>query len=181
VGFAPALPALISIVMTHDTNLIASLREHVKTKPNEILYRYIKDVTQEPLTLTYAEVDYQARAIAATLLQICKKGDRALMLYPSGLDFINAFLGCLYAGVIAVPAYPPRRNQKMARLKSIISDADVAIVLTTQKNALTAKALFRDDKMLCHLPWQESDGDNLLKPTTIDPTINAEDITSYRL
>lgn len=162
--------------MTNDTNLITLLCEHVKTKPNEILYRYIKDIAQEPLTLTYAEVELKARAIATTLLQTGQKGERALMLYPSGLEFISAFLGCLYAGVIAVPVYPPRKNQKIERLKSIINNAEVAIVLTTQKNALTAKALFKDDEMLCGLPWLETDGDQLLKPTAIDTKINPDDI-----
>ena len=54
-----------------------------------------------------------------------------LLLYPSGLEFVTAFFGCLYAGVIAVPVYPPRRNHKLSRLLSIANDARAKLALTT--------------------------------------------------
>jgi len=52
-------------------------------------------------------------------------------MYPSGLEFITAFFGCLYAGVIAVPVYPPRRNQKLSRLLSIVNDSQAKLALTS--------------------------------------------------
>lgn len=73
----------------------------------------------------------QVRTIAAYLQNLQTQGERALLLYPPGLEFITAFFGCLYASVIAVPAYPPRRNKKLSRLQAIVSDANVQIVLTT--------------------------------------------------
>ncbi|MEM1172996.1 MAG: AMP-binding protein [Cyanobacteria bacterium P01_H01_bin.35] len=66
----------------------------------------------EEVTLTYQELDKKARAIAAMLQSIKAKGERALLLYQPGLEFIEAFFGCLYAGVIAVPVYPPRGQGK---------------------------------------------------------------------
>ena len=54
------------------------------------------------------------------------------MLYPSGLEFITAFFGCLYARVVAVPAYPPRRNQKMSRLQALVIEAQAQVALTTE-------------------------------------------------
>ena len=57
-------------------------------------------------------------------------GGRALLLYPPGLEFIVAFFGCLYAGVVAVPAYLPRPNRPMTRLRSIVEDARPSVVLT---------------------------------------------------
>src|SRR6185295_4748861 len=77
-----------------------------------------------------------------------RQGDRALLLYPPGLDFIRAFMGCLYAGVVAVPAYPPRRNRSIERLKSIALDATHAIALTTRP---VAENLERSDSGL-HIP-----------------------------
>ncbi|MFK0734780.1 MAG: beta-ketoacyl synthase N-terminal-like domain-containing protein, partial [Gloeotrichia echinulata HAB0833] len=83
----------------------------------------------ESATMTYGELDKQARAIASHLQSM--RGKRALLLYPSGLEFITAFFGCLYAGVIAVPVYPPRQNQKLSRLLSIVNDAQAKVALTT--------------------------------------------------
>ncbi len=65
------------------------------------------------------------------LAAITSPGDRVLLLYPSSLEFPCAFLGCLYAGVIAVPAYPPRRNRSLNRLQAIIADAGARVALTT--------------------------------------------------
>ncbi|MEO1693572.1 MAG: AMP-binding protein, partial [Cyanobacteria bacterium J06631_6] len=59
-------------------------------------------------------------------------GERALLLYPPGLEFIAAFLGCLYAGVIAVPVYPPRKGQGLFKLQSIAADSQAEIILTSQ-------------------------------------------------
>jgi acyl-CoA synthetase (AMP-forming)/AMP-acid ligase II len=59
------------------------------------------------------------------------QGERALLLYPSGLEFIAAFFGCLYAGVIAVPVNLPRQNQKLSRLLSVVNDAQAKVALTT--------------------------------------------------
>jgi len=85
-------------------------------------------------SLTYAEVDARASAIGAALSGRVAPGERALLLYPPGLDFVAAFLGCLHAGVVAVPAYPPdptRLARSVPRLRAIARDADVRCVLTT--------------------------------------------------
>src|SRR6478736_1891038 len=81
--------------------------------------------------LSYAELDQAARRIALLLRAHTQPGDRVLLLYPSGLEFVTAFFGCLYAGVVAVPAYPPRANESAHRLRAIIADAGAQIALTT--------------------------------------------------
>mgnify|MGYP001551991968 CR=1 FL=1 len=80
--------------------------------------------------MTYGELDARARAIAARLQTIAAAGDGALLLYPPGLEFLSAFFGCLYAGVIAVPSYPPKRNRPDNRLQAIATDAGAKLVLT---------------------------------------------------
>ena len=147
--------------MTHYRTIIERLQELAKERPDEIVYRYIEDEKNPPITLTYAEVDREARKIASSLLKNCRPGDRALMLYPAGLEFVTAFYGCLYAGLVAVPAYPPRKNQKITRLKSIISDADAAVVMTSVKAAQVSKPLFDADETLTALQWLESDSPSL--------------------
>ncbi|MEO1378425.1 MAG: fatty acyl-AMP ligase, partial [Cyanobacteria bacterium J06635_10] len=119
---------MIYLDPTYSTLLkILSLRaQHQSDKQ---AYIFLQDGETESASLTYGELDKQARVIAAYLQSF--KGERALLLYPSGLEFITAFFGCLYAGVIAVPVYPPRRNQKLSRLLSIVNDAQPVAALTT--------------------------------------------------
>jgi acyl-CoA synthetase (AMP-forming)/AMP-acid ligase II len=96
------------------------------------VYTFLADGEGEDAFLTYGELDQRARSLAAMLQGISVPGDRALLLYPPGLDFIIAFMGCLYAGVIAVPAYPPRLNRNVLRLQAIVADARATLALTTQ-------------------------------------------------
>ena len=56
-----------------------------------------------------------------------------MLLYPAGLEFIAAFFGCLYAGVIAVPVYPPRRTRSLSRIQAIADDAEARVALTTEQ------------------------------------------------
>jgi acyl-CoA synthetase (AMP-forming)/AMP-acid ligase II len=74
----------------------------------------------------------QAQAIGAWLASSGMTGKRVLLLYPSGLDFIAAFMGCLYGGAIAVPAYPPRKNRSVERIEAIAADSKAAAALTTR-------------------------------------------------
>ncbi|NER24036.1 MAG: SDR family NAD(P)-dependent oxidoreductase [Symploca sp. SIO1C2] len=98
-------------------------------QPDKQAYIFLQNGETELGSLTYGELDRQARAIASHLQQW--QGERALLLYPSGLEFISAFFGCLYAGIVAVPVYPPRRNQKLSRLLNIVRDSQAKIALTT--------------------------------------------------
>ncbi len=90
--------------------------------------------------LTYRELDRRARAIAAQLLRTAAPGDRAVLLFPPGLDFVAAFFGCLYSGVIAVPAYPPSFRKDLSRLRAILGDADPRVVLAPAETVAKAEA-----------------------------------------
>src|SRR5262245_29639528 len=101
-------------------------------------YYFLRDGIAPDGSLTYAALDKHARAIAGFLQSHARFGDRVLLLYPPGLHFVRAFLGCLYAGVLAVPAPPLdplRTKQSLARLKGIANDAQVTCVLTTAEIA----------------------------------------------
>jgi thioester reductase-like protein len=107
------------------------LTRRADRQPDQIAYQFLQDGEIIFSTLTYQQLEQQARAIAATLQTLTQPGDRVLLLYPSGLEFIAAFFGCLYAGVIAVPTYPPRPNQSMVRLEAIVKDTQAFLALTT--------------------------------------------------
>src|SRR5262249_33981649 len=95
----------------------------------------------EERRITYADLDRDARAIAARLLASCRSGDRALLVYPPGLEFVSALFGCFYAGVVAVPAYPPRHDTHVPRVAAIMADAGTSTVLTTAKTLASLRSL----------------------------------------
>jgi amino acid adenylation domain-containing protein/non-ribosomal peptide synthase protein (TIGR01720 family) len=103
-------------------------------------YVFLADGEIENGRLTFADLDRRARAIAARLQTLGMVGERAVLLYPPGLEYIEAFFGCLYAGAIAVPAYPPTR-QHLPRLQAVMRDAAPAAIMTTAELA----AKFRDE------------------------------------
>ncbi|HWA08530.1 MAG TPA: type I polyketide synthase [Opitutaceae bacterium] len=110
--------------------LLALLRERARTEPDRQAYLFLADGETESARLTCGELDARARAVGARLQAVAAAGDRALLLYPPGLEFLSAFFGCLYAGVIAVPSYPPKRNRPDPRLQAIATDAGAKLVLT---------------------------------------------------
>ncbi|MDZ7286762.1 MAG: amino acid adenylation domain-containing protein [candidate division KSB1 bacterium] len=114
--------------------MVELLRQRALHQAEERIYTFLEDGDEQASHLTYAELDRRARAIAGLLQSLTKPGERALLLYPPGLDYIAGFMGCLYAGIIAVPAYPPdpsRLNRSLPRLQAIVEDAQPAVVLTT--------------------------------------------------
>jgi acyl-CoA synthetase (AMP-forming)/AMP-acid ligase II len=112
-------------------NLLSILDQRVSQTPERLAYIFLKDRENQAQTITYQQLSQISQRIAAKLQSLIPPGARALLLYPQGLEFITAFLGCLSAGIIAVPAYPPKRNQKMSRLIAIIEDCQPQIILTT--------------------------------------------------
>lgn len=116
----------------YEFSTLAHLLEYRATyQPDKLAYHFLDNGETEGKTLTYQQLAQKAKAIASKLKSLNAAGQRALLLYSPGLDFISAFFGCLYAGVIAVPVYPPRRNQSLERLEAIIKDSQAAIALTT--------------------------------------------------
>src|SRR5579864_2200143 len=105
----------------HETNLSAStipamLRWRAWHDPLREAYTFLLDGEAKKVHMTYADLDQEARRIAALLQDCTPVGGRVLLLYPPGLEYIAALFGCFYAGVVAVPAYPPRLNQSLKRI-----------------------------------------------------------------
>lgn len=131
--------------------LVEVLRNRAIAQPNQTAYTFLIDGETEEISLTYHELDQKAQAIAALLQSMKAKGERAILMYPPGLEFIAAFFGCLYAGVITVPVYPPRRNQRMQRLQVIAADAQVRFALTTTSVLTNVKHRFLEEPELAAL------------------------------
>ena len=141
-------------------NLVEILRRRAQEHPDKVAYIFLEDGEKREDPLTYGELDRRARAIAAQLEKDGLAGERALLLYPPGLDFIGAFFGCIYAGVIAVPAYPPdpnRIDRTLPRVQSIVDDCDAKVVLTTSNLKAMAQFVFPNSNILKDLTWYGSD------------------------
>lgn len=112
------------------SNLVEILRYWARVTPDAPAYYFTDGEDGQDLRITFSELDQAARAVAVTILEQAKSGDCGLLLYPPCLEFVIGLFGCLYAGCAAVPAFPPRRNRKGARLSGIAEDCRATFALT---------------------------------------------------
>src|SRR4051794_9546550 len=120
-----------------ETSLIGVLAGWVRRQPDSPALTYLADGESDERTVSYAALLRNARAIAAELRRSLSLGDRALLLSPPGLEFVEAFLGCLAARVNAVPAYPPgpaRRERHEARLAALVRSCRPGAILTVERH-----------------------------------------------
>ncbi|HEY8981037.1 MAG TPA: aminotransferase class I/II-fold pyridoxal phosphate-dependent enzyme [Streptomyces sp.] len=130
----------------HPQTVAAILRGHLEQRPDSLAFRFLTGTggaggEADAASVSYRELDQRVRAVAALLQHQGVAGKPVLLLLPPGLDYIAGFLGCLYAGAVAVPAYPPdtmRFGHTMPRLASIARDSQATHALTTQEFALFA-------------------------------------------
>jgi 8-amino-7-oxononanoate synthase len=165
-GFA-GRPLEVKAVQFHEipgsyfgcSNFVDLLRFRADHQGDDRAFIYLVDGESEERHITYAELDRQARAIGAWLqaMGLGMGGERALLLYPAGIDFIAAYFGCLYGGVVAVPAYPPRRNRRMTRIESIADDCEAKVVLCTANVLDHAQSVLDETPMLAGLHWAATD------------------------
>lgn len=149
VEHAAALPTLVDI-----------LQQRAAQEPDRVVYTFLHEGEKPTATLTCRQLDASARAIAAYLRRVAPAGGRALLLYPAGLDFICAFLGCLYAGVIAVPAPllgTLTVKNSLTRLQSIVDDAQASAVLAPGHIVAQLEAAVQELPALAAVPWLATD------------------------
>ena len=142
------------------TTLVDVLRERAHLSPERSTYVFLRDGEREESRLVNREIDRRARAIAAVLQRLSARGERALLLYPTSPDFVATFFGCLYAGVIAVPAPAPgpgRLARDLPRLQAIVHDAQPQLVLTTSRVLRLLTTLADTAPALTALRWLVTD------------------------
>lgn len=143
--------------LLHPATLTDLLRSRAEHQPDRLAYTFLKDGETDEVRLTYSELDRQARAIGAQLQHLGATGERVLLLYPSGLEYVAAFFGCLYAGAVAVPAYPPRFNRTLERIEAIVADAQASTALTTTGLLAKTNHWFVQAPDLATLHWLATD------------------------
>lgn len=134
-----------------ETHLVDRLRYCCAVKPDQVAFYFIDN--GEEATLTYQQLDRRARSIAHQLMDAGMQGGRALLLYPPGLEFVSSFFGCLYAGAVAVPAFPPRLNRNLKRIQTISNDAEASIVLTVEQVIDRTQSVLSATPHLKKLDW----------------------------
>ncbi|HYO57388.1 non-ribosomal peptide synthetase, partial [Archangium sp.] len=123
------------------------------------IYTFLEDSPGKESILTYAGLDARARRIA-TRLAPRATGQRVMLLYPPGTEYIAGFFGCIHAGAVAVPAYPPeptRLERTLPRLRAIIRDAQATVVLTNSAILSLAESIFELAPELRELQWVATD------------------------
>ncbi len=139
------------------STVVDVLRWRSSIQAQQIAFTFLADGETTEATQTYQELDKCSRAIASQLQALKLTGERALLLYPPGLDYLAAFFGCLYAGVVAVPAYPPRNQRNTPRILAILQDAQAAIILTTSGILSQVQTLLSDKFDIHNLHWLTTD------------------------
>lgn len=131
------------------STLVDVLQLRARAQERDLAYVFLADGRHRVSSIRYGELDRAARRIAVALGETAGVGDRALLLYPPGLDFISAFFGCLYAGVIAVPLYPPQGRHGEDRFAGVLADARPSALLTPSAFLSTT------EKLLARLPGHD--------------------------
>ncbi len=139
-GRLPTLPIAEASAATRRT-IADEVALHATKTPHKTAFDFCGDGENPSASFTFAELDARATRLASELQSRNLVSERALLLYPAGLDYIVALLACWRAGVVAVPAFPPHRNRHSARIAAIIADATPAAMLTTANLASAAQQL----------------------------------------
>ncbi|GHO54366.1 type I polyketide synthase [Ktedonobacter robiniae] len=150
----------ISISTLDIANWVDLLQWRVEHQPEQRVYSFLADGENEKGHFTHADLDLYARTIGSLLQSHAASGARALLIYPSGLEFIAAFFGCLYSGIIAVPVYPPsatRSDRTLFKFRAIAQNVQPAVILTTTALSARVQGLLDQSPELQHIPVISTD------------------------
>ena len=156
--------------------LVDLLRMRAEESGERVVYRFLPGENKAEQRITYGELDHRARALAATIRESARPGERALLLIPPGLDYIAAYFGCLYAGVMAVPAYPPNPRRPDPRIPRIAADCDPRVALTTAALLERLDQWRGGDERLAALRWIAADTVNTAAPASSDVRVRPDDV-----
>jgi thioester reductase-like protein len=148
-------------------HLVDLLQHRVRVQGDAAAYTFLDEGEREAGTLTWAGLDRRARALAVRLRESAAVGDRVLLLHPPGLEYLVGFFGCLMAGVVSVPAFPPRRGRHDARVAGMAADSGATLALCPRAMADGWSDLVADTAALAAITPLATDDD--LAPGATDP------------
>lgn len=148
-------------MLNRDLSLVDVLSRRAVSQGAQELYRFCRTPEAEPEVLSYRQLDRSARVVAQRIRAQVPLGGRVLLLCDFGPGFPIAFFACLYAGVTAIPAYPPGANRSLSaveRVRHIVADASPHLVITSER---LDEAILSREPGLAALPCISLDNDEL--------------------
>lgn len=145
--------------MSSPATLLEALRRYADERSRQVAYRFLVDgeVDGSAIEWTFEQLYAEVRSVAAAVRDRMPAGSRCLLLFPSGPDFIAGFLGCLWAGVVAVPAYLPDSEQAqpraLRRMLGVLRDCGASGVLTAPDDAGLSRLAADLDPAFADLAW----------------------------
>jgi acyl-CoA synthetase (AMP-forming)/AMP-acid ligase II len=133
------------------SSLVKLLAQHATSQPDQRAYVFLSDRGEEEAAITFRELHDAALATASRLAEIARPGDRAILVFPPGLEFIIAFFACQVARVIAVPMMVPRRQSARDSSSRIMTNCEPAVALTSPAFAIRKDLQERFSRQ--QIPW----------------------------
>lgn len=139
------------------STLVDLLEWRARFQTDRVAYTFLADNGSDRISLTWNQLHRKAQLIGQQLAAMEASGKTVLLLYPSDLEYVAAFFGCLYAGAIAVPAYPPRLNRTLHRLQAIVADSHASLALSVSFIQQRIEPLCKQFPNLSSLKWLTTD------------------------
>lgn len=158
-------------------SLVDILTDHASMQGFETAYVHWSPNQDVLPKISFLQLHQRAQAIASVLQQQFPMGSRVVLAFPTGIDFIVSFMGCLYAGMIAVPAYPPFSKKDCPRFANITQDCGAVLICTLSERIAPMKDICKQYQSLQHIPCLAVDVlDNYAAHGWIKPNIKGNDI-----
>jgi phthiocerol/phenolphthiocerol synthesis type-I polyketide synthase C len=126
-------------------------RHRAENQPEDLAYIFLEDGENKENKITFGELHHQALTVAAEIRSYIKEGDRALLVYQPGVEFIITFTACIYAGVIAVPVFPPQNQKDWPRFVKIVQDCRASLVCTAQSTFTMLEVAIKNTKKIANV------------------------------
>ncbi|CAB9530394.1 D-alanine--D-alanyl carrier protein ligase [Seminavis robusta] len=129
------------------STILEALNHHAAEIPDKDVLTWVDIKCQEQNKMTFQQLEDESNAVAARLLKLgCKRGDRVMVAYPFGLEFLAGMFGAMKIGVIPCSIYPPNPNQlktEMPKFRRFAEDAGAKFALSTNTfaTAMTAASV----------------------------------------
>lgn len=158
-------------------NFVDVLLFHASKTPDKEAYLFLDQGETITETISYAQLAERAQALAVNLLKSYPKGTRVMLLFPSCIDYMVAFFGCLFAEMIAVPVFPPRGRKHNSRLDAIVSDSSAKVALTSDKQLALIEDAIKQSQVLSALDLMSLDKVHTQDSTLwTNPNINGDQL-----